>query len=214
MHLEDRRLEELALGTIAAEERPEALDHLRSCDRCAAALRALREAWASIGLAADEAPARPALRVRLLASVDAPGLLGFADLVARAFDLPGAEASALLRAAEDDGPWRPGPAPGLELRPFRPGPRLAAAEATLFRGGPGALFPRHLHLGRELVVVLRGGLVTDAGAERWPGATLVSETGSSHAFRCGPAGCLAAALLFEGIDLDGRGPIRAGGTDP
>lgn len=207
-HLGKPRLEELALGAVQGAERASALEHLRACASCAGTVRALRQAWGSVGLTAEPARPSPELRTRVLGAIGAPGLLGFADLLARSFDLSLSEASALLTAAEDDGAWQPGPAPGLEVRPFRPGPRRAEAEAGLFRGAQGAIFPRHAHLGRELVVVLRGGLVTDAGAERWPGATLVSEPGSSHDFRCGPDGCLAAVLVFDGIDVEGRGPAR------
>jgi putative transcriptional regulator len=201
-------LAELALGTMDGAGRAEAQRHLDTCPRCRAELDRDRELLATLGLSLAPAPPAPSTRERLLrdAAVSGPG--AFADLMARTFDVGLDDATAIIQSAVRGRSWAPGPLRGMELLPFRGGPRLAAAQCCITRFDPNVRFPEHRHLGLELTAVLDGGLLEDGGDEFAAGSTMLKLPGSSHAFTCDPAGCLAAVALFEGLELDGRGTLR------
>ena len=206
-HLGDE-LTELALGTLGGEERARAIAHVAACPECRAELAALEEALAGPALALSPVPPPPPVAARLLASAAAPGRFAFADLVARVFDLSHDGATSVLASADDPARWEAGPIRGLELLHLAGGPAVAQADSGLVRFAPGTAFPRHRHIGLEVMVVLEGGFTDDRGEYHGAGERLHEPPGSSHAFVCDPVeGCLAAVVLFGGIEIDGRGRV-------
>jgi putative transcriptional regulator len=199
-HLDDL-LPELALGCATPAERRSAEAHLATCARCRQALSELEDAATSFAAVADQRAPTESVRERLLASAARPGIEAFADLLARVFDLDVGAAGRVLARAADPAAWRPGPLPGSALLPFRPGPRRAGADATLFRFGPGLAFPRHGHRGPETVLVLEGGFTDDAGCHRAAGERIDTPPGASHAFVVDEGGCITAVLIDGGIVL-------------
>lgn len=162
----------------------------------------LSEASAHLAVALAEGKPTPpdaALRTRLLASLGRPGTYGvFADRLARLFDLPLEEATALCASLESGEAWKPFLLPGVEMMPVTAGPKLAGAVATLVRLQPGAAFPEHTHRGEETMVVLDGGFreAAEGGAEVWRGEELSRGDGTDHTFVALPGRpCIAAAVI-------------------
>ncbi len=204
----DGQLPELALGTLAGAERSLVEEHLRSCPRCRAELDAIREAVVAIGFGLAPVAPPPSLKARLLRAAQAPGRYAFVDLVTRVFELTRERAEQLLDSVVDPAAWGPGPLAGVELLHFDPGPGLAGADAGLVRFAPGTPFPRHTHLGREVMIVLEGSYTEEDGTRYGAGSRVDNPAGSSHAFVCDAReGCLAGVVLFEGIDIEGYGPV-------
>jgi hypothetical protein len=148
--------------------------------------------------AAEEAPPAGG-RARLLDAV--AGIGRFApqlDGIARLADLAGEALFALLRRIDEPDGWNDGP-PGIRYFHFSPGPAAAAPEAGVVRMRPGALFPRHRHVGGEVSLVLEGILIDDAGDRHGPGSVLSSAAGSEHAYGAGPGRDLVLISLHGGI---------------
>lgn len=83
----------------------------------------------------------------------------------------------------------------LNWEPFREGIEIyrlyaapGGASAAVLRYAPGAMLPRHVHVGFEQIMVLRGSQIDDAG-EHHAGTCVVYPPGSSHAVRSA-AGCV------------------------
>jgi quercetin dioxygenase-like cupin family protein len=148
--------------------------------------------------ATEEAPPAGA-RARLLDAV--AGIGRFAphlDAIARLAYLAGEALFALLRRIDEPDGWIDGP-PGIRYFHFSPGPAGATPEAGIVRLRPGAVFPRHRHLGDEVSLVLEGSLVDDDGQRHGPGAVLPSAAGSEHAYTAGPGRDLVLLSLHTGI---------------
>ncbi len=79
------------------------------------------------------------------------------------------------------------------------------AAAAIVRYKPGAVVPRHIHGGYEIIFVLEGTLVNDTGAHR-RGALEVYPPGSSHRLES-PAGCVFLVVWDKPV-------IRAGASLP
>jgi quercetin dioxygenase-like cupin family protein len=169
-------------------------------------IAAARNAFAALGLAETRAEAPPArLKERLLASKQRGGKYGiFADRIARLFDLPIAEAEALMKKIEDPAAWTPFLVEGLEMIPVTGGPACKDAIATLVRIQPGTRFPDHAHVGSETMLVLDGGFhePVDGGEEVWRGDEIHRENGTAHALVGLPGvPCVAAAVIFGHADF-------------
>ncbi|MCE9670821.1 dimethylsulfonioproprionate lyase family protein [Myxococcus stipitatus] len=196
-HLDDI-LAEWALGTLSAPDREAAERHLSTCAACQRAadrLAIAREGLSLLSTSAVEPP--PAVLARLMERMEGPRRLErFANQLAAFFDLTRERALALLDALGDATPWMPGPVEGSELMPVEAGPAREGMLAAILRLNPGVRYPAHTHHGRELNLVLEGGLREDDGHEVWPGEELEKTDGSVHAFTAlaGPA-CLCASLL-------------------
>ncbi len=199
MSLEDL-LAEHVLGTLAAEDSAELEAALLDSPALRAEHDALADVIARIGLAVAPVAPSDAARARLFGAVEREGR--FAPFVARLgalFDLPRARIEALIAAMADAASWTPGPGSGIRLMHFEAGPRALAVDAGFVRVPAGAVFPGHLHTGRERALVLEGafqevesGLVVRAGehSER--------EAGTSHTFRALPGPDLLFAVVLEG----------------
>jgi hypothetical protein len=160
---------------------------------------------AAIALARALEPEAPKaeLKARLVASVGRKGAYGiFADRVARLFDLPVDAAQALLEKLDEPAVWGPGFFDGMELIPVTAGKKYSGAIATFVKFRPGAHFPRHVHVGEEITLVMSGRLRDSTGIEIARGEELFEADGSEHEFFV-PEGkdCIAAAIVHGYIDL-------------
>jgi putative transcriptional regulator len=159
---------------------------------------------AAVGLASYDAPPPPALRDRLLASMNRPGRHGrYADRLARMFDLPIDKAEKLAAKLDDPDAYTPFFVPGVEVMNVEAGPKYANAIALIAKIPPGVQFPHHTHRGEETMFVLAGGFKEDkGGSEVWRGDELVSADGSDHSFVALPGEpCIAASLVIGHADF-------------
>lgn len=163
-------------------------------------LAGTKDSVAALGLATDAEAPPAGLRDRVLASRQRQGRYGiFADRIARLFDLPLADAEALMTRIEEPSAWTPFLIEGLELVPVAAGPKCAGAIATLVRIQPGATFPEHAHRGDETMLVLDGGFrePADGGEEVWRGDEIFRGDGTEHTLVALPGEpCIAAVLIF------------------
>ena len=159
-----------------------------------------KDAVAAIGLTTKAEAPPTGLRERVLASHQRQGRYGvFADRIARLFDLPVADAEALMKRIEQPSEWTAFLVEGLEMIPVTAGPKCAGAIATLVRIQPGATFPEHAHRGDETMLVLDGGFrePADGGEEVWRGDEIFRDDGTEHALLALPGvPCVAAVLIF------------------
>lgn len=167
---------------------------------------ALFIAWVESNVAGQAPP--PDGRARLLEAV--AGVGRFRPLLAaleRLTDL-GAEALvAVLRRIDDAGSWIDG-APGVRYFHFAPGPGAAAPAAGIVRLRPGAVFPRHRHLGDEVTFVLDGVLV-DRGQHYGAGSVVQSPAGSEHEYAAAAGRDLLLVSLHGGITFTDPEAFRA-----
>jgi quercetin dioxygenase-like cupin family protein len=163
-------------------------------------LAAVKDTVAAIGLTTSPTAPSKGVRERLLASGLRQGRFGiFADRVARFFDLPIAEAEALMKRIENASEWHPFLIEGVEMIPVVGGPKSASAICTLVRLQPGATFPEHAHRGDETMLVLDGGFrePADGGEEVWRGDEIFRDDGSEHSLVALPGvPCVAAVIIF------------------
>jgi predicted ChrR family anti-sigma factor len=196
-------LAERALGALDEATRAAVDAHLTSCAACAAEARA----WDETGLALLDAlpttaPKSP-LRARVLAAVEARGrLAGFAEALASIFETSLEKARALLDAIDAPEAWEPGPVPGIALMHLKGGPALAAADTGFVRFPAGMAWPLHRHVGDEIMLIVEGGIVDDAGRTWRAGDVLRMPPGSEHRFDVlADRDCVAAVVVHEGIEL-------------
>ena len=146
-----------------------------------------------------------ALRRRVLASVaETTRFDGFAERLARLFDLSDARLRPVLdaaRAVEGD-LWVDAPIPGVRLHHFRGGERVASADCGLVHLAPATQFPVHRHRGVEWTFVLAGSAREDGGEIWLPGDVVVRAAESVHGFcALGDEPYLFAVVLHGGIEL-------------
>lgn len=171
-------------------------------------LRATKDAIAAVG-ALGVAPMSPptSLRDRLLASKKRAGKYGiFSDRIARLFDLPIADAEAMMARIEQPEAWNPFIVEGVDMIPVVAGPKCAGAIATLVRIQPGTTFPAHAHRGDETMLVLDGGFVEPPGStlreEAWRGDEVFRADATEHSLIGLPGvPCVAAVLIFGHADF-------------
>lgn len=156
----------------------------------------LLAAWAEASLVSEAPPSGARARLlEALGGIDRFRLL--LDALGRLTDL-GAEAlAAVLRQIDDDAAWIDGSA-GVQYFHFTPGPGAPTPQAGIVRLRPGAVFPRHRHLAREVSFVLDGVLIED-GRRHGPGAVVESAAGSEHAYAAGEGRDLLLVAMHGGI---------------
>jgi putative transcriptional regulator len=152
-----------------------------------------------------------ALRERLLASIARPELR-FAPLygaLSELFDLDDPALRALFVRAAAPEAWTAAPLPDAWLLHLEGGPRTAGADSGLVRVRAGARFPRHVHLGRERVLLLDGSYTEEpSGRVYSAGDWHDMPEGSAHAYVVGPErDLLVAVSVVRGVDVDGFGPL-------
>lgn len=157
---------------------------------------ALFAAWVDATVAPEAPPADG--RARLLHALT--GVARFRPLMApleRLTDLGAGALTEVLRRIDDAASWIDG-APGIRYFHFHVGPAAPTPAAGLVRLRPGAVFPRHRHLGPEVSFVLDGVLV-EGGRQHGPGSVLESATDSEHEYAAGPGRDLLLVSLHSGI---------------
>lgn len=121
-------------------------------------------------------------------------------------DLPEADAEGHLHSVDDDGAWDD-MLPGVRFRDFEVGPALGDAHGGLVRLQPGETFPRHTHVGEEVMLMLQGEVVDDEGRAYRAGDRLVCADGTSHELRAVGEqeviyAAVVTAIVFTGSDDD------------
>jgi quercetin dioxygenase-like cupin family protein len=169
----------------------------REVDRVSEALAAKAEQVSPV------APA-PALRARLLHTLDSVDRFApFLDDLTRLFELP-VETIRKLLTRIDGAVWDRTllgvHLHGSELFHFPVGPRLqeSGAAGGVLRVRAGVTFPPHTHHGDEVTYVLEGGYVAD-GRTHGPGSILSMAGGSAHDYRAAPERDLVIMVLHRGI---------------
>jgi hypothetical protein len=123
----------------------------------------------------------------------------FAAAVRRIFDLTESAWADVARRIDEATGWKRD-IPGAAYFHFQPGAACAGAESGVVRVAPGALFPRHRHLGHEITFVLDG-LLLDRGGAYGPGSVVEAEAGSEHDYRAGAGRDLLILSLHRGIEF-------------
>ena len=153
-------------------------------------------AWAEATVAPEAPPADG--RARLLNALTGVGRFRpLLAALARLTDLGAGALTDVLRRIDDAASWIEG-APGVRYFHFNVGPGAPTPAAGLVRVRPGAVFPRHRHLGPEVSFVLDGVLIQD-GRRHGPGSVLESATDSEHEYAAGPGRDLLLVSLHSGI---------------
>lgn len=128
----------------------------------------------------EASPPPERVRSRLLSRLrGVDRFLPFLDRVAALFDLSEDAARAELDSIDQPDAWDE-LLPGIRFRDFAGGPALGDAHGGLVRMAPGTVFPTHVHMGDETVLVLQGQLGSDDGRVLRAGDVLVSTDRSSH----------------------------------
>lgn len=179
-----------------------------------AELAALADAFAALALA--EAPMTPSagLREAVLEGAQSP-LSAFAARLARLVDVSVERARELIARIADPAVWEPGVCDGMFLCHLPAGPSLAGAVVGFVRVTAGMRFPRHTHVGDEVVMVMQGGIHDESGAVYLPGDIVPAAAGTTHEFRALPGEELIyLAVVDEGVDFGPEGgPLIPGNQE-
>lgn len=161
--------------------------HLRECPECATKLRAVEVRIGEIVALAGDVRPSPALRKRLLESIEsAPRLVRYTDVVANLLDISAEKARAYLAAIDEPERWQATPFDGVTRIPVAGGPATAGAVAHFVRVEPGKTVPMHLHLGREIGIFLQGYGRGEDGRTIGPGDVDDRAEGTSHSVEVFP----------------------------
>jgi putative transcriptional regulator len=194
-------LPEYVLGTLPPQEMASLRAEIDESPALQSTVAEISEALSALpaALPAEKPPAR--VRARLLASLDTVDRFApFLDVLSRALDMTVAAVQALCARIDRRGDWEAGPAAGIALIHFRPGPRHAAAvDAGLVRMTPGTSFPHHRHLGPEWNMVLEGTLL-DGARVYLPGDVFLYDRQSDHLYSAGPGRDLVMVAMHHGIE--------------
>lgn len=196
-------LPELALGTLAPEQRAEVEAMLRKSPDAQRELRMIEDALGELAMVLEPVQPSPEVRERVLASIAGTSRFeDFAAAVARLFDVTLARARELLALIDEPSSWVPGPA-SSQLIHFEAGAACAGADCGFVRVDAGERFPRHRHVGEERVLILYGTAHTSDGETYVRGQEYVSQPDTAHAFHV-PAGgpALVFAVRVHGIEIE------------
>ena len=164
-------------------------------------LAELSEALAHATSALPPLAPPPALRARLLETLDGPERFRpfFAEL-ARRFDLTVEAVRGLLARIDDPASWEATPMSWIKLIHFAGGPALGEADAGFVKVSAGTTFPRHSHDGPELAFVLEGRMIKN-GRSYVPGDIDEVPSDEVHEYHVGPEGDLVVMVWHNGIKL-------------
>jgi putative transcriptional regulator len=201
-------LADLALGLLDDVQRQEVEAHIGTCRRCREEAALTNEALSLVALVIPPVPPPPALRERVLKSVEAasPGRFDrFAERVAKAIDVSIARAKELLAGIDREESWSPAPVATSRFYHIQGGPGLVAAGTItgFVRVEAETKFPHHKHVGEEYVLVLQGGFTDDDGRVYRTGEDTRKAAGTSHAFVALPGEELVyLAVVAVGVEFD------------
>ena len=159
-----------------------------------------------LGLSAGPQSPSRSLRARILASsFHESRFEGFVDRMAAMCDLPAERVRAVLadvdRSAEPKSGWRALRRSGVRLYDFEGGPKVAGADCGLVEMAPGAVYPRHRHLGAEYSLVLQGAVELSDGRVLVPGDMNAMPAGSEHDLRSvGDEALVFVVVIHEGLE--------------
>jgi putative transcriptional regulator len=190
-----------ALGLLDADEAAGVERALAADPALAAELVAYREAAAAVGAALPPVEPGRAVWDRLLHSIGGGRFDGFADAMARLFDVTADRARELLGWIDDPARWETF-APGAWLIHFPAGPACAGADTGFVRVAAGARFPRHVHGGDEVTLVLQGAGRDHAGLVMRAGDEHLEVAGSQHEFTAEPGEDFVFAVRVVDVRFD------------
>lgn len=145
-----------ALGEMPASEAKQFERRLASgCPYCVAETRSNSQALTALAMSAPAVPP-PDLKSKLLART-----------------VPETANSAMTMVTPEDSPWRPGPAPGVEVR------YLQGKKTFLVRMAPGSSIPAHYHDHDEQCLVIEGSVFQE-GALAKAGDFVYMPAGTTH----------------------------------
>jgi anti-sigma factor ChrR (cupin superfamily) len=193
-----------ALGALDDAEAARVEEAVAADPALRAELDAHREAAAAIGDGLAAVEPSPALRARLIASVDAtvaPGRFDrFAARVAEIFDVTVDKARMFLGWIDQPARWEATALPWVQQCHLPAGPAWAGADCGLVRMPAGSEFPWHTHEGEELTLVLSGRAKDSGGHDLGPGSEMVMNAEAQHDFVADPdSGEYIFAVRFHGI---------------
>jgi putative transcriptional regulator len=120
--------------------------------------------------------------------------------IAEQVELPLTRVNELLLAIDDPKSWGPGPGDGIELLHFDGGQRVRNAITGFVRVPAGSNFPRHRHVGTEIVLVLQGAFRDEDGALHSVGDEVELPGGTEHEFIVvSHIPLIKAVIVFDGI---------------
>lgn len=177
-------LDALARDRLEEPKRSEVLAHVTECAQCSETLRRLQMSstpspLGKVQLTRVALTTTPSQEIELIPA-DAPMPLDLVHEVAALLDIDQATAERAVARLEDPAGWAPGPAPGVLARFARGGPSRSGATSLFVRQEPRSVFPRHLHRGREIMLVLSGVARERGGSALGPGARLEKAEGTIH----------------------------------
>jgi hypothetical protein len=165
----------------------------------------LDEAMASL---LEPVAPRSLVLANLLAAVERPPqrYAPFYSRIADLFDLSEEAVIAECTRLAEPNVWRFSGLPGVKNVMVQGGPAVKDAEVVFARFSPGLRFPRHIHTGREQVLVLEGSYVDSDGVAHAAGELRVWEAGTKHGFKVSKTEpCIIASVVhgreFEALPL-------------
>jgi putative transcriptional regulator len=176
-------LPEYALGMLAGDEARAVTDAVAADASLADELRAWQETASQLALALPPV----SLPARIWSDIEGHltrprPFAAFVARVAHALQVGEDVARRLLDRMDAATSWVAGPSPTSRLYHIEPGPPILAVGgiAGFVRVAPGAVFPRHKHLGAEHVLVLQGGFRDEDGRDYREGQDSHMPAGSEH----------------------------------
>jgi putative transcriptional regulator len=190
-----------ALGLLDADEAAGVERAVAADPALAIELAAYRDAAAAVGSALPSLEPSRAVWDRLLHSIGGGRFDGFAASIARLFDVSADRARELMGWIDDPTRWQTF-APGAWLIHFPAGPACAGADTGFVKVAPGARFPRHVHGGDEVTLVLQGASRDQDGRVLRAGDEHLEVAGSLHEFTAEPGEDFVFAVRVVDVRFD------------
>jgi anti-sigma factor ChrR (cupin superfamily) len=162
-----------------------------------AALDGRDDLLGELALACRQTTPSPAVRDRLMASVDAlvrPGRLDrHAAALGALFDVTVDKARMFLGWIDDPSRWAPVGLRGVDGITIPAGPAWSGADCRILKVAAGGRFPTHRHVGAEAALILDGEAWEQVGGEvMGAGYLLERPAGTSHELLVGDEPCVFA----------------------
>ncbi len=201
---DDVKLVEFALGLLNHKARVKFEQAIQADPDLVHSFESVQELLARIAL--SEPPLEPSerLRERLLAVTQPDTRFeGFIDRLSSFLDLTVESVRELLTMVDKvpDSPWIESGFPGIRVLRSTPGPRLAGTACQLISMEPGAVLPKHRHLGDEWGFVLQGRAIENETRLFAPGDVVHKPMNSTHMVRAvDDEPCIFIVILHQGLE--------------